>query len=468
MSEGNRLSKKIIWGFSVGTIGEYFVYFLFFNYFLYYLTDIVGVAPAIAGTILSIAMIWDAITDPIVGYINDISKNPKGRRRPMMIKMIIPFAVTFGLCFLRPRIEPGPGLYVYYTMVALAFWLCFTTEQVPFYGLLPEIASHEEDRLKIRAAMAFLGNFGNIAIGIVPVALELVIGFGVEEASAWTITMWVLGSIGALSFIVTYIFSKGLETPPDKVIRPSENIFKTYGRILGLKGYVVTILIYFISTIFINIIFASIMYVGGEKLNLEAGLLSITMSVYTFSGIAFVPLITLLGKKWGTMKSFKFFVILAFVGYIIIGIAGVNSFAVMVIHGVLTAGCFVMFTAYNYSLFYEICDLGYVKTGDQLEGSIVSFATFGYKMGAAVSGLTMGVALSIIGYDGMAEVKSVEMLSRLDFLITYIPAVLVALVFVLLLAYPIKRNEYEGLLEAKDKKLKGLDYDASLFQRLLK
>lgn len=426
ITEVKRLSTGKIWKFAVGTVGEYFVYFLFFNYFLYYLTDIVGIVPAIAGTILSIAMIWDAITDPIIGYVNDISTNPKGRRRPMMIRSFVPFCITFGLCFFRPSIAVGMGLYVYYTLVALAFWLCFTMEQVPFYGLLPEIAHHEEDRLKIRAAMAFLGNGGNIAIGIVPIALELVIRLGANDITAWTVTMFVLGTIGGLSFLVSWSVTKGMETPPDKVVRPKENIFKTYKNILTLKGYVITVLIYFVHTVFINIVFASIMYVGGEKLALPPVHLSIVMSTYTFSGIIFVPLITICNRVFGTIKAFILFIAIAFVGYIVIGLVGVNNFATMIVHGMLTAGCFVLFTAYTYAMFYEVCDLGFVKTGDQLEGSIISFATFGYKMGAAVSGLTMGLALSIIGYEGIAEVKSVEMLSRLDSLITFIPAVLIA------------------------------------------
>ncbi len=466
-SEVRRLSTGRIWAFSVGTLGEYFVYFLFFNYFLYYLTDYVGIAPAIGGTILSIAMIWDAFTDPVVGYLNDISKNPKGRRRPMMIKTIIPFIITFGLCFIRPSIEMGPALYVYYTFVCLAFWLCFTCVQVPFYGLLPEIAHHEVDRLKIRQAMAVIGNGGNIAIGIVPIALEFVLRLGFNEMTSWTVTMFVLGAIGALGFVATWAASKDLETPLDQVVRPERNIISTYIEVLKVKGYIPVVLVYLFSTVAINIVFASIMYVGGEKLELPASQLSIVMSSYTFAGIIFVPFISILSKKIGSLKSFKLALIVGFVGYIIIGLIGVNSFGIMLVHGILTGGCFVLWTAYNYVCFYEICDLAYMKTNEQLEGSIISFATFGYKIGAAISGFSMGLALTIIGYDGTAEVKSTEMLSKLDGLITYIPAALIALIFILLLLYPIKAKDYEFIRKAKLAKENGEEFSTTEFEHLL-
>lgn len=106
------LSNKKVWGFATGTLGEYFVYYLFYTYFLYFLTDYVLVPAAISGTIMSIAMIWDAFTDPVVGYINDTSKNPKGRRRPMMLYTFVPFCITFFLCFLSPGFE-GLTLYIY-------------------------------------------------------------------------------------------------------------------------------------------------------------------------------------------------------------------------------------------------------------------------------------------------------------------------------------------------------------------
>ena len=163
------LSNRKVWTFAMGTIGEYFVYYLFYTYFLYFLTDYVLVPAAIAGTIMSIAMIWDAFTDPVVGYINDISMNPKGRRRPMMFYTFVPFCITFFLCFLRPGLE-GTSLYIYYGVVCLAFWLMFTMQQVPFYGLLPEIAQVENDRMNRRGAMGGVCKIFNLAVSIVPIA----------------------------------------------------------------------------------------------------------------------------------------------------------------------------------------------------------------------------------------------------------------------------------------------------------
>ncbi|MGN1160263.1 MAG: MFS transporter [Lachnospiraceae bacterium] len=469
MNEGKRLSKKTIWGFSVGTLGEYFVYFLFFNYFTYYLTDIIGIKAAVASTILSLAMIWDAITDPIVGYVNDVSR--KGwRRRIMMKRFFIPFVITYALCFIRPHLEMGPALYVYYGFVALAFWLSFTCEQVPFYGLLPEIAKHPDDRLRIREVMAFIGNGGNLAVSIVPVIVELFLQLGFIETTSWSLTMGILGFIGGLGFLVSYFSTKGLDTPVEELPpkEDTQNIFASYKEVLKTKGYIISVVIYLLSTLFINLIFCCIVYVGSNKLQLSAGQLSIVTAAYTFSGALFVPLIGLLDKKLGSHKAFKASVIAALIAYVIIGIVGFRNMGIMLLHGVITAICFVLFTAYNYIMFYESSDLTYLRTGKQLEGSVISFATFGYKIGSACSSAVLGIALTIIGYDGTAEVKDPAMLSKFDYLLTYIPAILLVVILVLLFVYPVKEKHINLIKEAKFAKDDGKEYSTSGIEELLK
>ncbi len=465
MSE-KRLSTGKVWGFSMGTLGEYFVYYLFYTYFLYYLTDYVLVPAAIAGTIMSIAMVWDAFTDPVVGYINDISKNPKGRRRPMMMKAYIPFILAFALCFIRPGLE-GSALYVYYGAVCLIFWLCFTAEQVPFYGLLPEISGNDKDRMRLRAAMGFIGNAGNLAVSIVPISLELVISLGVKEVNAWSIVMGLLGVIGGAGFLITYFVTKGMETPPDKVIRPKDNILKTYGKIIKLKGYIPIVIVYILCTIDLTLMFASILYVADGKLGLPAGIQSIIVACYTFSGALFVILVTPMNKKFGSYKSMQIVMIAGAALFIVCGVIGLNSAGMMIFHGLVTGGTFALATAFTYGLLYQVIDLGVIKTEEQLEGSVISFATLGYKIGAAISAATLGAALSIIGYDGTSDMNA-EVLGKIDSLLTYMPAALLIISILLLkFLYPIREDSYQEIVQVKNKKMAGEDYDIEKIKKFL-
>ena len=53
--------------------------------YLVFLTNVVGLAPALAGTVVLISEIWDAISDPLMGVIGDNTKSKMGRRRPYIL-----------------------------------------------------------------------------------------------------------------------------------------------------------------------------------------------------------------------------------------------------------------------------------------------------------------------------------------------------------------------------------------------
>lgn len=465
--ENKRMTKKQMWGFSVGTLGEYFVYFLFYNYFTYYLTDIVGIKAAVASTILSLAMIWDAVTDPVVGFVNDVSRK-KWRRRAMMKKFFLPFCITFALCYIRPHLEMGPALYLYYGVVCLAFWLAYTCEQVPFYGLLPEVARHPDDRLTIRSIMAFIGNGGNLAVSLVPVIVEVFLNLGFIETTSWSLTMGILGVIGGLGFLATVAATKGMEMPVVEEKKEKAGLFANYKEVIKTKGYVISVLIYLFSTLFINLIFACIMYVGDSKLALPAWQLSIVSACYTFGGVFITPLISFLDRKMGSHNAFKASVAVALISYIIIGLIGFHGMGIMIVHGILTAACFVLFTAYNYMMLYEAADIILLRTGEEKEGSVVALATFGYKIGSALSATTLGIALTLIGYDGTSEIHDPALMAKLDYLITFIPAILLVMILVLLFLYPVKNHMVVKLRDAKLAKEAGKEYSVEGIEGLLK
>ena len=416
MNSGRMPAGKV-WGFAMGTLGEYFVYYLFYTYFLYYLTDYVLIPASVAGTIMTVAMLWDAFTDPVVGYINDISKNPKGRRRPMMFAVFIPFAITFALCFIRPGLD-GTALYLYYG----------------------------------------IGNAGNLAVSIVPITLSAVIAMGVNEMMAWSVVMGILGAIGTLGFVVCWHTTRGMETPPDKVIRPEGNIFKTYGKILTLKGYIPVVVIYILCTIDLCVMFNSILYVADSKLALPALMQSIIVACYTFSGALFVVLVTPMNKKWGSYKSIQIVMIAATVLFAVFGLIGLNS--------AVTGGTFALATAFTYGLLYQIIDVAFLKSNEQLEGSVISFATLGYKIGAAAAASITAGFLTIVGYDPAAESKA-EVLGHIDYMLTMLPAALLLIsILVLKFAYPLREDLYKKILIEKNKKLAGETFSVEEIKHL--
>ena len=90
---------RLALGYGIGVIGEGLGYNIFYSFFVYFLVNIAGINPVIAGTVSLLAVIWDGITDPMVGYFSDNTRNPKGRRRPLMFKGAFIWCIAIALMF---------------------------------------------------------------------------------------------------------------------------------------------------------------------------------------------------------------------------------------------------------------------------------------------------------------------------------------------------------------------------------
>ena len=108
-SSGSALpfSTKFLYGFgsiAYGIKDNAFAYFLLFVY-----VQVFGLAPDLAGLAILIMLIFDAISDPLIGYISDNTKSRWGRRHPFMYGSIIPVSLTFFLIWDPFRTVWGGG-----------------------------------------------------------------------------------------------------------------------------------------------------------------------------------------------------------------------------------------------------------------------------------------------------------------------------------------------------------------------
>jgi len=99
------LSTKVKIGFGICDLGGNLFFTIMGFYLLFFLTDIVKLAAGLAGTALMIGKIWDAVTDPAVGYLSDRTRSAMGRRRPYMLAGSILLFFFMILMFYNPHIS---------------------------------------------------------------------------------------------------------------------------------------------------------------------------------------------------------------------------------------------------------------------------------------------------------------------------------------------------------------------------
>ena len=125
-------------------------------FLLYFFTNVAGLDAGLAGSILAIGKVGDAINDPIAGILSDRTRTRWGRRIPWMLFGAIPFGIFFFLQWIVPNFSPDPNvnnwcLFAYYVIVATLFNLAYTAVNLPYTALTPELTQDYNERTTLNS-----------------------------------------------------------------------------------------------------------------------------------------------------------------------------------------------------------------------------------------------------------------------------------------------------------------------------
>lgn len=173
-------------------------------FLLIFFTNVAGLNAGLAGTILLISKIWDAVNDPIIGVLSDRTQSMRwGRRYPWMLYGAIPFGITFFLQWIVPRFSEDAttnqwGLFAYYVLVAILFNTFYTIVNLPYTALTPELTQDYNERTSLNS-FRFAFSIGGSILSLV---LALVIFQIVPDAGQQYI--WLGGICAILSTLPLY------------------------------------------------------------------------------------------------------------------------------------------------------------------------------------------------------------------------------------------------------------------------
>ncbi|WP_025724887.1 MFS transporter [Acholeplasma granularum] len=201
--------------------------------FLYtgFLVLAVGLSPYYAGLIILLARIWDAVIDPIMGYISDKTKSRWGKRRVYLIFVSPLLVISLYLLFYPYNFEQE----ILKVIACLASYLLFTTVQsaimVPYYSLGSEISSDYHERASYNSVRLGFSIFASIICVAVP---GLIISSFEDQSIGYQVMSLTFGVIFAVSTMITGIFAKEeIITEPTK----AKFNFKDLLKPLKLKSY---------------------------------------------------------------------------------------------------------------------------------------------------------------------------------------------------------------------------------------
>ena len=165
--DAGRLSAAVKFNFGVGQVAEGIKTCSFHTFLLFYYNQVLGLSGDLAGLAIALALLFDAVTDPVAGSVSDRWRGPRGRRHPFMYASAAPLGVSFFLLF-APWVrvdEVGQGgLFVWMLLATVLTRASMTLYHVPHMALGAELSEDYDERTGLVAVRHFFGAVGYILV----------------------------------------------------------------------------------------------------------------------------------------------------------------------------------------------------------------------------------------------------------------------------------------------------------------
>ena len=463
-----KVSKKIAYG--IGQIGDTIPYTLFYTFYLIYLTDIVGIKPIVAGSISAIAIAWNAVLDPIVGYLSDNCRNKRGRRRTFMGRIIIPYVVIIALLFFPVEVNETLQA-VYYIAVGVALWTCYTVWVIPYLSLVSDMTTDHDERNNIRmfniiCAAFYVAISASGPLAVQAFALEL----GYSAKVSWAVSGVTFALLTGLGMFVSWFGLRGTEPDPAEFEEEEkENIFTILKNSFKIRAFRQICLMTMVGIIGITVVEAVEMYLFKNRIGMSEGQISVLYLLYAVAGVVMVPVLTAIMNKIGKRELFLIVSLISASGALLFYIFGINTMAMAMLYIILIFSLFsgVFWTVYI-TFAYDIAEIYEYKYKQRCDGSIVAIVDLSYKLGAAIASFLSGALLTAVGYVEGGSNQSQSVLDGINMICTMPAVVSFVLAGIIVFMYPVTKKKYNALVEGIKARKECRTYDESEFADLLK
>lgn len=358
-----------------------------------------GFSNAIA-IITSSGRIVDAIYDPFIAQFSDASKNPKGRRIPLMKLAVLPSFIFCSLVFYPLEMQESSSNIIWLVITLVLFYISSTTYIIPYSALLPEMAHSSEDKVRLSTWQSVGYVFG-IAIASNTFNISTVMQglMDLDRVHGMQYSIFILALLGALFMYIPvlainekkYCVSKPHAVPMRMALKQSLSN-KNFRRFLFADFS------YFMS---VTIITSGLMYFVKVLLRLEEKIGNSLMMTMVLVSFLFYPAVIYLSKKAGKKILVIFsLVLLAFV-FLGISFLGMEGIAAEV--QIYTLVCFAAIPLASLNILpaailAEIIEKDTLDTGSNKEGIYFAVRYFFIKI-SQTFGIAVFATLLLYGKD---------------------------------------------------------------------
>lgn len=435
------LPGRVILGYGVGNFAFAFLGLVVTVNLQFFYTDYVGLGAGLVAWSLLFARLFDAVTDPLIGWVSDHTNTRIGRRRPWIIASSIPLAFAFYFLFSPPVVaDPAQSqTYLLFYMLALYILVYFvwTIGAVPYYSLGAELTDDYHERVKVIAVREMCALIGLLLATVIPA--YLIYKFGGREG--YSLMGGILGAGAALFLLISGLVSRErIEFRGREAMGPYKGWITTFRN----EHFRKLLVAFFCSAVAgavpaTLVIYVSVYIIGTPAWWTETmpGWMptwSYYLLLYFTSAICALPFWNRAALWWGKRNTWAAAISLATVSSAAcwwLQEGSVGYFSILLVLGGISFGNYLTLPP---SMVADIIDYDEVSTGRRREGSYFAIWAFVTKLGAAVTGFTALQVLEHVGYaPGVAQTETVK--TWMLWMYSWFPALLYLCSFIALFRF---------------------------------
>ena len=407
-------------------------------------TDVVGINITVLGYLLFSVRIFDAVTDPAIGYISDRTQTRFGRRRPYIAVGSILVAAAMFILF-NPPAASASFETAWFGISVYTLFLFWTVVAVPFESLGPEITFDYHERTSLFGMRDGFLIAGTLAAASSPAAVHWLLNLapdaqGERAKFFWIAVIYAPLLIGTCWWCVLSIRERQTAAEPQKM-----GFWHGLRQVAHNRPFVILLIAYTVSAIGNNLPATLILFY--VEYVLQSQLADFFLMLYFVTGIIFLPAWIMISRRTGKKAAWLASMAIntgAFVGVFFLGPGDAAIYGVLVFLSGIGFGATLAIPS---AIQADVIDYDELLTGERREGQYIGLWSISKKFAAAVG---IGAGLSVLGMAGYTpnaeQPAAVQMTLRV--LYALVPSLCNIVAIVIAFAYPISSRMHADIRKA--------------------
>ena len=420
--------------FGLGTIGRDMLYTMISMYLLFYLTDILNLPNSVMWWMtgaMTILRIFDAVNDPIMGFLVDNTHSRFGKFKPWIVIGGIIGGILTILLFFDFGLE-GASYVILFVLLYLLWDLTYGANDIAYWSMLPSLSLNQREREKIGSFARICANIGlfSVVVGILPITNALG-----GDKKAWQITIIAIVLI-TWAFLCFTVFGVK-EDKNIKVRQESTSLREMFGilfkndQLLFTAISMALFMIGYCTTTTFGVYYFKYAFK-------DEGMYSVFAAILGVSQLTALAVFPLFSKKYSRKTLYSISTILVMIGYIIFFLAPMDMLYIGVAGIFLFVGqAFIQLMMLMFLT--DTVEYGQWKLGHRNESITFSVQPFINKIGGAIANGIVGVTLIVSGINAAATPNDV---TETGLLIMKL-AMLILPLFFIVIGYIIYRAKFK-------------------------